>query len=122
MDLGERMDLLTHAFEREDVDLVRQLVAPDARVRRNNGDERNVDMLVATIGGLEEAEVAVKYSDVRRVIGENAVAEQHVVTLIKPDGTSASSEVCLVARFDENGLVTRLEEYVDTAALAGLVE
>jgi len=122
MDLGERMDLLTHAFEREDVDLVRSLVSPDARVRRNNGEERDVDMLIATILGLEEAEVVVKYTDVRRVIGDDAVAEQHVVTLIKPDGTSASSEVCLVARFDADGLVTRLDEYVDTSAMAGLLE
>lgn len=98
MNLGERMDQLTAAFEREDVDAVRALLSPDARVRRNNGDERDVDMLIATIGGLEDAEVAVKYSEVRRVIGPDAVVEQHVVTLIKPDGTSASSEVCLVAR------------------------
>ena len=66
--------------------------------------------------------MAVKYTDVRRVIGNDAVAEQHVVTLIKPDGTSASSEVCLVARFDADGLVTRLDEYVDTSAMAGLLE
>jgi ketosteroid isomerase-like protein len=116
------MDLLTHAFEREDVDLVRQLLSPDARVRRNNGEERGVDLLIATISGLEDAEVAVKYSDVRRVIGDDAVAEQHLVTLIKPDGTSASSEACLVARFDETGLVTRLDEYIDSSALAGLAE
>ncbi len=59
---------------------------------------------------------------VRTHLCSRAVAEQHVVTLTRPDGTSASSEVCLVARFDEDGLVTRLEEYVDTSAMAGLLE
>jgi hypothetical protein len=55
-------------------------------------------------------------------VGVDAVAEQHLVTITRPDGVAASSRACLVVRFAEDGLVTRLDEYVDTASFISLVD
>jgi ketosteroid isomerase-like protein len=42
------------------------------------------------------------------------------VRLTRPDGVSAATDVCVVLHFDEQGLITGLDEYADTAALASL--
>ena len=49
------------------------------------------------------------------------VTEQHVVTLTRADGFAASSDVCAVIRFDDNGLITRIDEYFDSAAFGPLL-
>ena len=64
----------------------------------------------------------VAYSDVRRSVDDGFVVEQHVVTLTRPDGRSASTDVCVVLRFDGDGLITRLDEYADSAVFATLVD
>lgn len=122
MELGKLVGRLTAAFERGDRDVITALCSPDVRVRRNNDDERGLDMLVASVGGLAEQGITIRYSEVDRVVGEDAVAEQHVVTLTRPDGDSASSHACLVVGFDADGLVARIDEYVDTAAFMSLVD
>ena len=49
------------------------------------------------------------------------VVDQHVVTLTRPDGKSVSTDVCVVLRFDGDGRITRLDEYVDSVAFAELM-
>ena len=49
------------------------------------------------------------------------VVEQHVRRLTRADGVSAACDVCVVVRFDPSGLISRLDEYVDTAAFASLL-
>jgi ketosteroid isomerase-like protein len=59
---------------------------------------------------------------VRRSVGDGFVVEQHVVTLTRPDGKSASTDVCVVLRFGDGGLITRLDEYTDSAVFAALID
>jgi ketosteroid isomerase-like protein len=76
---------------------------------------------MAYVQGIKNDGVSVKYSDVRRSVGDGFVVEQHVVTLTRPDGKSASTDVCVVLRFDDDGMITRLDEYVDSAVFAALI-
>ena len=69
---------------------------------------------------LWDAGVKTAYSDVRRTVADHAVTEQHVVTLTRPDGVEAASDVCVVIRFDDNRLITRIDEYMDAAAFTPL--
>ena len=66
----------------------------------------------------EDEEASV--SEVRRSVGDGFVVEQHVVALTRPDGKSATTDVCVVLRFDDDGLITRLDEYADSAVFASL--
>lgn len=94
------------------------MCAPGCRVKQNIGDEGGVDVLVGIVDGAAALGLTVSYSDIRRVVADHAVTEQHLVTIAKADGSTVSSDVCVVLRFDDAGLITRLDEYVDSAALA----
>ena len=54
-------------------------------------------------------------------MADGATVEQHVVTLTRSDGVAVSADVCVVARFDDNGLVTSIDEYLDSAAFAAIL-
>jgi ketosteroid isomerase-like protein len=121
MDLAERTAQLFAIFESQEFDGLAALLAADAKMKQNGNPEHDVEGLMAFVQGLKNDGVAVKYSDVRRSVGDDFV-EQHVVTLTRPDGKSASTDVCVVLRFDDVGLITRLDEYADSAVFATLVD
>ena len=122
MDIAERTGQLFAIFESQEFDGLEALLAPDAKMKQNGNPEHDVEGLMAFVQGLKNDGVAVKYSDVRRSVGDGFVVEQHVVTLTRTDGTSASTDVCVVLRFDDDGLITRLDEYVDSAVFAALID
>ena len=120
MDVEARTAQLFAIFESQEFDGVSDLFAFDAGVRQNANPEHGIDGLMTMIQGLKRDGVSVEYSDVRRSVGERFVVKQHIVRLTRPDGVSASTDACVVAHFDEAGLITGLHEYVDTAAVAPL--
>ena len=118
MDLNERMDEFFSRAAAGDADGVAAMCADGCRIKQNIGEEGDAGALVALIRGLSDAGVTTSYRDVRRVAGEHAVTEQHLVTLRRSDGVEVASDVCVVVRFDDEGLATRIDEYVDSAAFA----
>ncbi len=120
MDLDARTAQLFALFESQDFDDLETLIAPDARIKQNGNPEHDINGLLAFVHGLRNEGVRVEYSDVRRSVGERFVVEQHVVTLTRPDGKSAMTDVCVVLRFDDDGMITRLDEYADSAVFASL--
>ena len=121
MDLGARTSELFDKFAGQDGDGVAALCASGFLAKQNNGPESDVETMLAGLDEMLWAQgVETAYSDVRRVVADRAVTEQHVVTLTRPDGVEASSDVCVVLRFDDDGLITRIDEYVDMAAFAPL--
>ena len=121
MDLEARTAQLFEHFSTQEFDGVSDLFAPDAGVRQNANPEHGIEGLLTMIQGLKRDRVRVEYSDVRRNTGDGFVVEQHIVRLTRPDGVSASTDACVVVHFDENGLISGLHEYVDTAAFAALL-
>ena len=122
MDLDARTDALFANFAADDADGVAALCAPTFRIKQNNGPE--VDVVTLTDGlraMLWDAGVTTAYSDVRRTVADRVVTEQHIVTLTRSDGFAASSDVCAVIRFDDNRLITRIDEYFDSAAFGPLL-
>ena len=120
MDIAERTSRLFDIFESQEFDGLASLLAADATMKQNGNPEHDIDGLMAFVQGLKNDGVAVKYSDVRRSVGDDFVVEQHVVTLTRPDGKSASTDVCVVLRFDDVGMITRIDEYADSAVFAAL--
>ena len=121
MDLAARTEQLFSIFESQEFDGLESLLAPDVTMKQNGNPEHDKDGLMAFVQGFKNDGVSVEYSDVRRSVGDGFVVEQHVVTLTRPDGKSASTDVCVVLRFDDDGLITRLDEYVDSAVFAALI-
>jgi hypothetical protein len=120
MDLAATTAELFSIFESQEFDGLERLLAPEAKMKQNGNPEHGLDGLMAFVQGLKNDGVSVAYSDVRRSVGDGFVVEQHVVTLTRPDGKSASTDVCVVLRFDEQGRITRLDEYADSAVFAAL--
>jgi len=121
MDLEKRASDLFDSFAAQDADGVAALCAPGFQAKQNNGPDGGIEEVLAQLRAmLWNAGVNTAYSEVRRVLADHAVTEQHVVTLTRPDGVEASSDVCVILRFDDDGLITRLDEYMDTAAFAPL--
>lgn len=121
MDLDARTSDLFDKFAAQDGEGVAAMCAPGFLVKQNNGPESDVETLLAGLNEMLWAQgVATAYSEVRRVVADSTVTEQHLVTLTRPDGVAASSDVCVVLRFDDDGLITRLDEYLDMAAFAPL--
>ena len=120
MDLAARTEQLFSIFESQEFDGLAELCSPDVAVKQNNNPEHGLDGLLAFVKGLKNEGVSVQYSDVRRSVGDGFVVEQHVVTLTRPDGKSVSTDVCVVLRFDDDGLITRMDEYADSAVFASL--
>jgi hypothetical protein len=120
MDLAERTGQLFAIFESQEFEGLESLVAPGIKTKQNSNPELDLNGFLAFVQGFKNDGVSVTYSDVRRSVGDGFVVEQHVVTLTRPDGKSASTDVCVVLRFDDDGLITRLDEYLDHAAFASL--
>jgi ketosteroid isomerase-like protein len=121
MDLDALTAELFQHFTNQDFHGVREMFTPDAKVKQNGNPEHGVEGLITMIKGLQRDGVRVEYSDVRRSVGDHFALEQHVVRLTRADGVSAACDVCFVVRFDPSGLISRLDEYVDTTAFASLL-
>ena len=120
MDLAATTAELFSIFESQEFDGLERLLAPEAKMKQNGNPEHGLDGLMAFVEGLKNDGVSVAYSDVRRSVGDGFVVEQHVVTLTRPDGKSASTDVCVVLRFDTQGRITRMDEYADSVVFAAL--
>jgi len=120
MDLAATTAELFSIFESQEFDGLEPLLAPEVKMKQNGNPEHGLDGLMAFVQGLKNDGVSVRYSDVRRSVGDGFVVEQHVVTLTRPDGKSATTDVCVVVRFDDQGRITRLDEYADSAVFAAL--
>ena len=120
MDLAARTEQLFSIFESQEFDGLESLLSPDVKMKQNGNPEHDMEGLLAFVKGFKHEGVSVKYSDVRRSVGDGFVVEQHVVTLTRPDGKSATTDVCVVLRFDDDGLITRLDEYADSGVFAAL--
>ena len=120
MDLAARTAQLFAIFESQEFDGLEALLAPGVVMKQNGNPEHGLDGLLAYVQGIKNEGVSVKYSDVRRSVGDGFVVEQHVMTLTRPDGKSASTDVCVVLHFDDEGLITRLDDYADSVVFASL--
>ncbi|MCW1428369.1 nuclear transport factor 2 family protein [Novosphingobium sp. JCM 18896] len=64
--------------------------------------------------GLVDGFPARDFVDVRRQATPTGFVQQHVMTATTPSGQRKAWPACIVVRI-ENGLITRLDEYIDRA-------
>ena len=113
-------DQLFAAIEEGDLDAVRALYAPDAVIWHNtDGVEQSVEQNLGVLRWVVDHLADRTYEEVRRFPTASGFVQQHVLRCTRRDGVRAEVPACLVVTCDD-GRITRLEEYLDSAHVARL--
>lgn len=108
------------AIEGGDVEAVRACYAPDAKIWHNNdGLEQTVDQNIKVLNWFMRKLPNRKYRIVRREALSDGFLQQHVLEATLPDGRPFKLSACCVIRM-QDGVITRLDEYIDSAEAAQL--
>lgn len=117
LDFAERF---VGAIQTGDTATVRACYAPDAKLWHNTDNveqtpDQNMKVLEWFIRTLPDR----NYRVVRREPLPDGFLQQHVLEATLPDGTKWAMDACVVVKI-ENGVITRLDEYMDSAKSAQL--
>jgi len=115
------LDKTFTAAEASDWATFRSMFADDAMMKQNVGPEQTIEQAMLTLPLFTADGTVLKYENVRRVGGDDSITEMHDAVFTKPDGRIVRIDICVVVQFDENGKITRTDEYLDAAAAAGLL-
>ncbi len=119
LQLAER---LMAAITAGNVDEVRNIYAPDAVIWHNNDNlEQSVDDNLAVLGWVVKHIANLRYEIIRRQRTDSGFVQQHVLRGTAPNGQPLEVPACLVCTV-QDGRITRLDEYLDTAHLAPLTQ
>jgi len=113
----ETADKLFRAIESGDVDAIRNIYTHETKIWHNNDGiaqsvEENLAVLKWVIGNIKN----VKYTEVHRQPTPTGFVQQHVLRGRFKD-KDVALPACIVATV-ENGHITRLDEYLDSAQTA----
>jgi ketosteroid isomerase-like protein len=108
------------AVERGELEAVRASYAPGAVIWHNHdGATQTVDENLGVLAWVAKSIAGFRYEDVRRVATTDGFVEQHVIRGRAPNGDELHVPACIVCTV-EQGLITRLDEYLDSAQIAAL--
>jgi len=112
---------LFDAIEAGDIEAVRSLYAPDVVVWHNtDGKEQGADENLRTLAWCVRHIRGMRYEDVRCFETPSGFVEQHTLRGTTGSGAELAVPACLVVSV-RDGLIARIDEYLDSAQLAGLV-
>ncbi|MCC7363299.1 MAG: nuclear transport factor 2 family protein [Dehalococcoidia bacterium] len=113
LDVAERFFA---AIASADIEAVRTCYAPDARIWHNvGGEEQGVEENLRLLGWVTRNTGDYRYEDVRRQASEEGFIQQHVLRGTNRKGHPVEVPACVVARVSD-GRITRIDEYIDSAA------
>ena len=108
------------AIQTGDAEAVRACYAPDAKIWHNtDGVEQTIDQNMRLLGWFVRTLPDRKYHVIRREALPDGFLQQHVLEATLPDGTAWSMDACVVVRM-QDGLIIRLDEYLDSGRAATL--
>jgi uncharacterized protein len=103
------------AIQTGDVEAVRACYAPDAKLWHNTDDiEQTVDQNMAVLDWFIKTLPDRYYRVLYRAALKDGFVQQHILEATLPDGTKWKMFACVIVRI-ENGLIVRLDEYLDSA-------
>jgi ketosteroid isomerase-like protein len=117
----EVADRLFKAIERGDVAAIRNIYAPQTKIWHNfDNVAQTVDQNLAVLKWVVENIGEISYSEIRRQATPTGFVQQHVLRgKVKASGKEIAIPACIVCTV-ENGRITRLDEYLDSAQTAAL--
>lgn len=108
------------AVQKGDAERMRGCYAPDAVIWHNtDGIEQSIDDNVKVLEWFIRTLPDRQYIVLRREPLKDGFVQQHVLSATLPDGTQWHIDACVVVKM-EQGRITRLDEYIDSAAGAKL--
>ena len=103
------------AIQAGDADAVRACYAPDAKIWHNNdGLEQSVDQNLRVLRWFMRTLPDRHYRVLRVEALPDGFVQQHVLEATLVDGTAWAMDACVVVRM-KDGLIVRLDEYIDSA-------
>jgi ketosteroid isomerase-like protein len=119
LEVAER---LFAAIEAGDIDAVRDLYDPDAEIWHNTDRvTQGRDENLATLAWVHRNLSGITYEDIRRSATDDGFVQRHVFTAASRAGRRVEVPACIVASV-RDGRITRLDEYLDSAAIAAFTE
>jgi hypothetical protein len=118
---GVVQKLLT-AIEAGDLESVRRIYHPEAIIwHSHDGVSQSVEENLATLAWITRHLPGIRYVHVRRYCFAGGVVDQHD-TEVRAPGRDQPLRIatCMVVLVNELGQVTRLDEYIDSAAVVDL--
>jgi ketosteroid isomerase-like protein len=113
-------DRFIDAIERGDVEAVRACYAPDAKIWHNTDKiEQTVEQNLKSVAWFGRKLPKRTYRVLRREALGDGFFQQHVLEAELPDGAAWSLSACVVIRM-QDGVITRLDEYIDSAETTAL--
>ena len=120
-DALELADRLFTAIGAGDLDAIREIYAPGIKVWHNfDRAEQSLEENLRVLSWVVKNVVGLRYEQVRRERTESGFLQQHVLRGTPPGGAPLEVMACVVCRV-EGGRITRLDEYLDSAQLGGLL-
>ena len=112
---------LTDAIVRGDADTLAALYTPDAVCWRNFDDRTLTREQMFKIAAFLATRVSdLRYDDVRVTPTETGYVQQHTMRATAPNGTAVTVPTCLVVTL-RDGLIARVDEYMDQGAVAPMM-
>ncbi|MCY1648330.1 nuclear transport factor 2 family protein [Caulobacter sp. SL161] len=109
------------AIQAGDAEAVRAFYAPDAKIWHNiDHIEQTVDQNLKSLAWFVRVLPDRTYRVQRIAPLADGFLQQHVLEATLPNGERWAMDACVVVRV-ENGKITRLDEYLDSAKTAQLV-
>lgn len=105
-----------------DLATIEAIYHPDARLWHNHEEvEQTVAENLPVLRWVGKNIAGVRYEEIHRTPMESGqVVQEHVLRGRAPNGREIAFVACIVFTFDEDGRITRLEEYLDSAQVAVL--
>ena len=103
------------AIQAGDVEAVRACYRPDAKIWHNNdGLEQTLEDNLRVLRWFGRALPDRHYRVLRVEALPDGFVQQHVLEATLPDGAAWAMDACVVVRM-KDGLIVRLDEYIDSA-------
>ena len=115
-------DRLFSAIEHGDIAALTALWSDDVVVwRQGGGRERDKQRALSVIEWFVGATADRRYEVLDRQVFDGGFVQQHLLHATTRDGEKVVLRVCLVVKIGEDGLIRRIDEYLDPAELAPLL-
>lgn len=120
IDVEALTDAMFAAAEAGDWAAFRAGFADEGVLYQNVGTTQPIDEAIPSLMAMFTDGTTLRYENVRRIVADLAVTEFHDAVFTKPDGREVRLDIVVCLQFNDDGLITRSDEYLDSAAAAAL--
>ena len=120
-DVTRTAEVFFGAMEKGDMATVNSLFAPDAVVW-HSGDRRDLvrTEALAVISWFIDTTISRRYEILDRRMFEGGFAQQHILHATGSNGAAIAPRVCIIVVVNADGLIGRIDEYLETKDIAPL--